>query len=46
MIAAADATGVRYEVVECVPELADPDEVFDRYGVALEKRVNLRVAAG
>ena len=45
VIAAADATGVPYEVMECGPELADTAEFCERYGVALEESGNCIVVA-
>lgn len=45
VIAAADATGVAYEVMECDPELADTAEFCERYGVALEESGNCIVVA-
>jgi prolyl-tRNA editing enzyme YbaK/EbsC (Cys-tRNA(Pro) deacylase) len=45
VIAAADATGVPYEVIECDPELADTAEFCERYGVALKESGNCIVVA-
>ena len=45
VIAAADATGVPYEVMECDPGLADTAEFCERYGVALEESGNCIVVA-
>jgi prolyl-tRNA editing enzyme YbaK/EbsC (Cys-tRNA(Pro) deacylase) len=45
VLAAVDATGVPYEVIECDPELADTAEFCQRYGVAIEESGNCIVVA-
>ena len=45
VLAAADATGVPYEVMACDPDLADTAEFCERYGVALEESGNCIVVA-
>ena len=45
VLAALDATGVPYEVIECDPELADTAEFCERYGVAIEESGNCIVVA-
>lgn len=45
VLAAVDATGVPYEVIECDPELADTAEFCERYGVAIEESGNCIVVA-
>lgn len=45
VLAAADAVGLPYEVIECDPELADTAAFCERYGVALEESGNCIVVA-
>jgi len=45
VLAAIDAVGLPYEVIECDPELADTAEFCARYGVALEESGNCIVVA-
>jgi prolyl-tRNA editing enzyme YbaK/EbsC (Cys-tRNA(Pro) deacylase) len=45
VLAAADALGHPYEVIECDPDLADTALFCERYGVALEESGNCIVVA-
>ena len=46
VIAAADVTGVAYEVVECDPALADTAAFCEAYGFAMEDSANALVVMG
>ncbi len=46
LLAALDATGVDYEIIECNPELADTDRFCAAYGYELEDSANTIVVIG
>lgn len=45
VVAAIDALGVPYQLMDCDPELADTDAFCERYGVPLEESGNCIVVA-
>jgi len=46
VLAAADATGVSYEIVTCDPELADTAAFCEAYGYGLDQSANAIVVVG